>query len=92
MNTRTAFASEVSFRRNGSDGYTVIDDAASVGKAYPEVIGYVTVIRGFGHFTGDRYSHMKGIEAVIRLGGGNSPEAVAEALRNGLVHGRNDQR
>jgi len=88
----TAYAPEVTTTRMIGGDYQVIDAAASVGKKYPVVIGNVTVIRGFGHFVGDRYSHMKGIEAVIALSGGNSMDNVREALKNGLQNGRDDRR
>jgi hypothetical protein len=88
----TAYAEEISFQAQGFANYLVIDDAASVGKKYPEVIGHVTVIRGYGHFVGDRYSAAKGVEAVIALSGGNSMNSVRKALQGGLKAGRDDRK
>jgi hypothetical protein len=71
--------------------YLIIDAAQSVGKDYPHVIGHVTVIRGFGHFVGDRYSALKGLEAVVALHGGGGMGAIIDALKTGLKNGRDDR-
>ena len=92
MNITTAYAENVRFDRMGATDYNVIDEAASVGKKHPVVIGHVTVIRGFGHFTGDRYTHMKGIKAIVRLSGGGDMTQIEESLKFGLRSGRNDAR
>ena len=91
MKTTTAYATAVRFEQvGGATEYNVIDEAASVGKTYPVVIGHVSVIRGFGHFTGSR--HMKGIKAVVRLSGGGDMTQVEESLKFGLRSGRDDRR
>lgn len=89
----TAYAELASTRRSaaGFNDHHVIDDAASVGKRHPVVIAHVQVIRGFGHITGERRTHMEGLSAVVRLGPANSLEPVLEALRTGLVNGRDDR-
>lgn len=92
MTTITAYCEFPEFKRQGFNGYLVIDAAQSVGKKYPHVIGHVTVLKGFGHFVGDRYSAAKGVEAVIALSGGNTMDNVREALTTGLKSGRDDRR
>lgn len=91
----TAYASEITIKSMQSGEYQVIDAPASVGKKYPAVIGHVTRIRGgFLHFTGDRYSHMKGIEAVFAPNmaeGPNHTETIRRVLREGLANGRDDR-
>jgi hypothetical protein len=94
MSTFTAFTEFPEVADNthlGWGEHQIIDAAASVGKKYPVVIGHVTVIRGFGHFTGDHFSAFKGITAVIALSGANSMDNVLEALRTGLKDGRDDR-
>lgn len=90
MNTTTAYAKNVRFDSVQRGEYSVIDEAASVGRTRPVVIGHVSVIRGFGHFTGSR--HMKGIKAVVRLSGGGDMTQVEESLKFGLRSGRDDRR
>jgi hypothetical protein len=95
MQNITAYAEEVTVTRNGSDGYRIADTALSARAGYPVVIAYVTVARGFLHYTGDRFSAHKGIEAVIapRMEEGpNHPETIRRVLREGLVNGRDDRR
>jgi hypothetical protein len=95
MNDITAYASEIMVNRTGSVDYQVIDAAQSVGKEYPVVIGHVTVINGFLHYTGDRYSTHKGVYAIIapRMAEGpNHPDTIALVLREGLKNGRDDRR
>lgn len=90
----TAYAEEITVNRMGMTDYQVIDAAQSVGKKYPVVIGHVTVIHGFLHYTGDRYSTHKGVYAVIepRLPEGpNHPDTIRRVLREGLRHGRDDR-
>lgn len=92
MNMSTAYAKNVRFESRQHGEYIVIDEAASVGKDRPVVIGHVSVIRGFGHFVGNRYSHMKGIKAVVRLSGGGDMTQIEESLKFGLRSGRDDRR
>jgi hypothetical protein len=92
MNTITAYATLIRFESMQHGEYNVIDEAASVGKEYPVVVGHVSVIRGFGHFEGNRYTHMKDISAVIALSGGSTMDRVEEALKTGLINGRDDRR
>jgi hypothetical protein len=95
MNTITAYAEEITVNRMGATDYQVIDAAQSVGKKYPVVIGHVNVIHGFLHYTGDRYSTHKGVEAVIApkaAQGPNHAETIQLALRAGITSGRDDRR
>ena len=93
MNTSTAYAKNVRFESRQHGEYSVIDETASVGKKRPVVIGHVSVIRGFGHFTGSRYyPHMKGIKAIVRLSGGGDMTQIEESLKFGLRSGRDDRR
>jgi hypothetical protein len=87
----TAYAENIRFDAIPGGGHLVIDEAASVGKKYPVVLGHVATIRGFGHFVGDRYTHLKGFNAVVALGPANSMDPLAEALRSGLANGRDDR-
>lgn len=90
----TAYAEEITVKQMGVIDYQVIDAAQSVGKKYPVVIGHVTVIRGFLHYTGDRYSTHKGVTAIIaptRTEGPNRADTIRRVLREGLEHGRDDR-
>jgi len=78
-------------QKMGVNQHLIIDAAASVGKEFPEVIGHVTVIRGFGHFIGDRYSALKGMEAVIALDDAGSMRRIKELLQSGLRNGHDDR-
>jgi hypothetical protein len=95
----TAYCEFPEFQRRG-DGYVVIDAAATATHDYTVVIGHVTVIRGFAHFTGDRFSALKGLKAVLSSsypledGGtmtGDVIGALRYALKHGLKHGRDDR-
>jgi hypothetical protein len=88
----TAYAEEVSFNRTGARDYGVIDAAASVGRKYPVVIGHVTIIRGFAHFTGEHFSALRGLKAVIAIDNASMKDTITKALREGIKHGRDDQR
>ena len=95
MNTITAYAEEITVNRMGATDYQVIDAAQSVGKKYPVVIGHVSVIKGFLHYTGDNYSTHKGVNAVIApkaAQGPNHPETIKLALRAGITSGRDDRK
>lgn len=93
MSNSAAYAKNVRFESRQHGEYNVIDEDLSAGKKRPVVIGHVTVIRGFGHFTGSRYlPHMKGIKAVVRLSGGGDMTQIEESLKFGLRSGRNDAR
>lgn len=93
MNTSAAYAKNVRFESFQYGEYNVIDEAMSVGRKNPVIIGHVSVIRGFGHFTGSRYyPHMKGIKAVVRLSGGGDMTQIEESLKFGLRSGRDDRK
>lgn len=101
MNTITAYAPIIDIKRMGAIDYQVIDAAQSVGKKYPVVIGHVTILKGFLHYTGDRYSTHKGVEAVIsptyKLEDGSTMcgdpmGALESALRTGIKSGRDDRK
>lgn len=92
MSITTAYAKNVRFESFQHGEYKVIDEAASVGRKRPVVIGHVSVIRGFGHFTGNSRSHLKGIKAVVRLSGGGDMTQIEESLKFGLRSGRDDSK
>lgn len=83
----------------GRGQYHVIDAAQSLGKRFPVIVGHVSIIRGFIHYVGDRYSAHQGIEAVIKpsytledgsLQCGDPIGALVRALREGIRSGRRD--
>jgi hypothetical protein len=91
----TAYAEEVDFQSNGANQFLVIDAAQSVGKKYPVVIASVTVLKGFLHYVGDRYSTHNGVTAVIAprmQEGPNHRETIKRVLREGIANGRDDRR
>lgn len=93
MTASAAYAKNVRFESFQHGEYNVIDETLSAGKKRPAVIGHVTVIRGFGHFTGSSYyPHMKGIKAVVRLSGGGDMTQIAASLGFGLRSGRDDRK
>jgi hypothetical protein len=95
MNTVTAYAENITVNCVQYGEYQVIDDAASVGKRYPVVIGHATIVRGFVHYIGDRYTAHKGLTAVIAptaAEGPNYDETIKRVLREGLENGRDDRR
>lgn len=92
MNATAAYAKNVRFESMQNGTYKVIDEAASVGLKRPVVIGHVSVIRGFGHFTGNSRSRAKGVKAVVRLSGGGDMTQIEESLKFGLRSGRDDSK
>lgn len=98
----TAYLPEADIKPAAGFGeFHVIDAAQSVGKKYPVKVGHVTIIRGFIHYTGDRYSTHKGVEAVIsptykledgRPMCGDPMGALELALKTGIKNGRDDSK
>lgn len=85
----------------GYGEFHVYDAAQSVGKKYPVKVGHASIIRGFVHYVGDRYSTHKGVKAVIsptyKLENGSTMcgdpmGALEAALKTGIKNGRDDSK
>lgn len=102
MNTITAYLPEADIQPAAGFGeFHVYDAAQSVGKKYPVKVGHASLIRGFVHYVGDRYSTHKGVTAVIRPDYlqedgsrmcGDPIGALTRALQNGITSGRDDSK
>lgn len=102
MNTITAYLPEADIQPAADFGeFHVYDAAQSVGKKYPVKVGHASLIRGFVHYVGDRYSTHKGVTAVIRPDYlqedgsrmcGDPIGALTRALQSGITSGRDDSK
>lgn len=79
----SAHAPAVRFERENNTEYGVYDGSG-------RKVGHVSVIRGFGHYTGCLGAAHDGMYAVVALSGANSMDRIEEALRKGLRNGRRD--
>lgn len=102
MNTITAYLPEADIQPAvGFAQFHVYDAAQSVGKKYPVKVGHASIIRGFVHYVGDRYSTHRDVEAVIsptyKLENGSTMcgdpvGALKAALKAGIKSGRDDSK
>jgi hypothetical protein len=83
MDTRI-YVQEISIKQYARKMY-IYDDMTA------EHIAYVNILGSYLHYAGDQYGSHSGVSAVIRITNGNPEATVAEALRNGIVNGRDDR-